>query len=926
MPINGNEVLALSIIPECRTRDTDRMHEQDRQALNIARIVLEDDSAATDETISRHCHGDTTLAERVRRLLHNLAQVTDDGTVPAGVGRHDDEVADRLIGSRLGAFRVVERIGRGGMGVVYRGERDQGDFRQEVALKLVRHGFDFDDVHARFLRERRILARLDHPHLARFIDGGVTDDGRPWFALEFVHGQRITTWCDQQRLNVQRRVKLFLDVCSAVQYAHSQLVVHRDLKPDNILVDENGSVRLLDFGIARLLSDDDNAALTRIGSGYAITPEYAAPEQFHKGAAGVAADIYGLGAVLYTLIAGVPPIAMAPGDVLQSSQQVREQPPQSLVTAISRAGSDTHAADVEAQRLRARATHANGYRRLVRGDLTRILGKALAKEPERRYPSAAALAEDLQRWQAGEPVQATGNSLRYRIGKFVRRNPAATAMATLAVIALATGITGVAIQSRQVQAEALRAEQQAMRAETTRDFLVSMMGLASPEETGRRDVTLREFVDTAASRVDVQFGDQPALAIELLALIGRIYNDLNEWERARHILEKALHLTDAHPQVGNAIRAEIHTQYGNSLINNHRADETIEHASAAVALLEDSPASMTLHSAHSLLAGAGFVTGRRDFALEHALRAHDIARELHGEDSLEFAASSVELTYQLSDQDHAIATASHALDVYRQHTGQGPDAGLTRALWALGYALTQADREPEALAYLQEALPLVETIYGNDSPKYARSLQLLAMTEIGIGDMAAVIAHAEQAKAIYIKHSPGHPLIPILNVYLGRAWIRSGEAEKALTLLLAMQADGIARPDIADRAAILIARALTDTGTPTQALATLETLVPSLIERQSPMAASALTQRARAERVLGQHESADATLIEAETATSNQAFDRIDWLIERAHLAAANGEHSASRGFAAQALAQLRDLGATRAPEFALAQSLQTAP
>ncbi|WP_164483838.1 serine/threonine-protein kinase [Pseudofulvimonas gallinarii] len=279
----------------------------------------------------------------MRRLLARLEEISDDGAaLPRS--KPDEAATERLIGTLLGPFRVIERIGRGGMGVVYRGEREGADFQQEVALKLIRRGFDFDDVQVRFLRERRILARLDHPHLARFIDGGVTEGGRPWFALEFVRGRNIAAWCDEERLTIAARVRLFLDVCAAVQYAHAQLVVHRDLKPDNILIDDNGAVRLLDFGIARLLGEEEHGlTLTRSGHGYAMTPEYAAPEQFAGQAVGVGADIYALGAVLYTLVAGVPPIALDRGDVLRAGQQVRELSPQTLTAAIARSSASEDA-------------------------------------------------------------------------------------------------------------------------------------------------------------------------------------------------------------------------------------------------------------------------------------------------------------------------------------------------------------------------------------------------------------------------------------------------------------------------------------------------------------------------------------------------------------------------------------------------------
>ncbi len=240
------------------------------------------------------------------------------------------EPVDPLLGERLGPFRVIERIGRGGMGMVYRGEREDADFIQIVAIKLIRRGFDFDDVQARFLRERRILAKLNHPNLARFIDGGVAPDGRPWFALEFVDGKAITRWCDAEHLAVRERVRLFLDVCAAVQYAHSQLVVHRDLKPSNILVGADGSVRLLDFGIAGLLEGNDDAtrAVTTLASCYALTPEYAAPEQFARTAAGVGADVYSLGVILYELVTGVLPYTLDRHDLAAAERTVRDHPPE----------------------------------------------------------------------------------------------------------------------------------------------------------------------------------------------------------------------------------------------------------------------------------------------------------------------------------------------------------------------------------------------------------------------------------------------------------------------------------------------------------------------------------------------------------------------------------------------------------------------
>ncbi len=507
------------------------MDERERQALTLVRLLLDRPADEHEALIARHCDGDAALAGRVRRLLLRLEEIGDEGDA---VCEDNDEMdgGDRLIGTRLGPFRVIERIGRGGMGVVYRGGREGTDFRQDVALKLVRRGFDFDDVHARFLRERRILARLDHPHLARFIDGGMADDGRPWFALEFVHGERITRWCDAQRLGIAARVRLFLDVCATVQYAHSQLVVHRDLKPDNILVDARGAVRLLDFGIARLLGDDEHGlTVTHAGRGYAMTPEYAAPEQFDGEGAGVGADIYALGAVLYALIAGAPPIALQHGDLFAAARQAREQPPPSLAAAIARPDDDETPEQAQARRLAARSTNASAYRRTVRGDLSRICEKALAKEPERRYASAAALADDLQRWLAGAPVQATGNTLRYRLGKFVRRHRVSTALAALALASLVAGMAAVFWQARI-------ARQEAQSAMAMKDFVLELLREADVRDDQDR-IHVADLLERGSARLHA-LPPGSELRTEMLGVLLALHRDLGAHERGVELAQAEL--------------------------------------------------------------------------------------------------------------------------------------------------------------------------------------------------------------------------------------------------------------------------------------------------------------------------------------------------------------------------------------------------
>ena len=502
----------------------------DEAALLLLREALDLDTHDERERLfDERCTDQPALRERVQAML---ARIEADELYDAS----PEPTVDALIGERLGAFRIVEAIGRGGMGRVYRGEREGADFRQDVAIKLIRRGFDFDDIRARFLRERRILARLSHPNLARFIDGGVAADGRPWFALEFVRGQSITRWCDTRRLGLRARVALFIDVCAAVQYAHTQLVVHRDLKPGNVLVDEAGSVRLLDFGVAGLLAGDADDAVkpSTLGQPHALTPEYAAPEQLGGDGASVAVDVYALGVTVYELIAGVLPYPLDRRDPAAVERAVREQPPQALSQAIVRTH-DASVADDSAQRLAARATTLRAYRTEVRGDLTRILEKALAKEPARRYATVQAFADDLARWLAGAPVHVTGSGLRYRLVKFVGRHRLAVGFSAITLAALAVlGFYHVATLRAQLR----QTEAQRNRAEASLDFMRNLLASPDPQMGVGADTRLGDFLQRSAITLQNNANLDPGIRAELAVTIADSLKSIDRYDDALAIVRE----------------------------------------------------------------------------------------------------------------------------------------------------------------------------------------------------------------------------------------------------------------------------------------------------------------------------------------------------------------------------------------------------
>jgi serine/threonine protein kinase len=328
---------------------------------------------------------------------------------PFGIARDvfDETGEEQFAGRHFGSYEIIREIGRGGLGAVYLAVRSDGEYRKEVALKLIRRGLDTDDILRRFRNERQILAQLDHPNIARLIDGGTTDDGLPFFVMEYVKGEPISTFCESHQLDTNQRLELFRKVCGAVTYAHQNLVIHRDLKPSNILVTDDGDPKLLDFGIAKLLTAESETFTQTAPALRAMTPEYASPEQVRGERITTASDVYSLGVLLYELLTGEKPYRLKTRTTEEISRAITDQEPERPSTAI------------------------RSNQRSLQGDLDNIVLMAMRKEPHRRYASAAALADDIRRHQEGLPIAARPNTFSYRTGKFIRRHRASVAATRL---------------------------------------------------------------------------------------------------------------------------------------------------------------------------------------------------------------------------------------------------------------------------------------------------------------------------------------------------------------------------------------------------------------------------------------------------------------------------------------------------------------
>jgi serine/threonine protein kinase/predicted negative regulator of RcsB-dependent stress response len=423
----------------------------------IVQSALERQPADQSLFLAEACSGDEALRREVESLLaYRSRQEGFIETVPGDVAEHHPS---ELEGHRIGPYRIVREIGRGGMGAVYLAERDDEQYRHQVAIKLVKRGMDSDLVIRRFKNERQILANLTHPNIAALLDGGTTDDGLPYFVLEYVSGTAIDVYCDARQLTIVERLKLFRTVCAAVQYAHSNLIVHRDLKPGNILVTDGGTPKLLDFGIAKLLDVDRSSDLTEMTlAGRPMTPEYASPEQARGEPVTIASDVYSLGVVLYELLTGCRPYrfrSRLPQDI---SRVICEEQPAKPSTAVSRAPdaptvrADSAAAPSAAHGIsRKRGVEPGKLKRQLRGDLDNLVLMAMRKEPERRYASVEQLSEDIQRYIDRRPIRARRDTFTYRSSRFIARNRLAVAAATLILVILIGGIIATTRAARRAE-------------------------------------------------------------------------------------------------------------------------------------------------------------------------------------------------------------------------------------------------------------------------------------------------------------------------------------------------------------------------------------------------------------------------------------------------------------------------------------------
>ncbi len=653
--------------------------------------ALELDESEREIFLAQECGEDRELFDEVVSLL---AADKKAHSLFSGSAADYISIDETVIeGKNFGNYRAVKQIGVGGMGSVYLAERSDGVFEQKVALKIVKPGMNSEDIIKRFEGERQILARLQHPNIAGLLDGGISEIGLPFFTMEYVEGKPVTEYCDEKNLSIDQRLRLFNKVCEAVLYAHQNLVIHRDIKPGNILVQEDGTVKLLDFGIAKVFEEDEtDKSLTRTGI-RVMTPEYASPEQVRGEPVSTATDIYSLGLILYQLLSGCPPYEVNTTSALEMERIIcltEPQKPSTMITKISLsgAGQKTSSDFITTKR----STTISKLRKRISGDLDNICLMAIRKEPERRYNSVAQLINDIDNHLNGIPVTARKSTASYRTKKFIKRHKTGVVITSLSILAI-TLVT--VFYTVRLAEERDKAQLAAEKSKKVSDFLAGIFEVADPEQSKGESITARELLDNGVKRIETELSDQPEVLANMLGVTGNVYKSLGLYKNALLLLQKALVLND-------------------SLLGSNSPE-----------------------SAKSLndLANLNFAMGDYESAIEKFNKAIRIRTDIYGEESPETAESMNDLAMVLREEgqykrSENLLSASLSI---RQKFMSGNSSEVAQSINNLALVKADEGEYDTAEKLFEKSLKIKEKLYGKVHPSVTETIGNLAQLHQQMG-------------------------------------------------------------------------------------------------------------------------------------------------------------------------------------------------
>ncbi len=692
---------------------------------------------------------DPSLREDLIKLLEADAFTSPVDKPPPGMAQAaavfclPEEIQSTISsGQQIGHYRLIRLLGEGGMASVWLAQRDDGTFNHQVAVKCLKTGLGTPESRNRFLHEQQILAQLQHPNIARLYDAGISSDGVPFIVMEWVDGGSLTQYCDQHQLSVRKRLELFQKIASAVAYSHQNLIVHRDIKPNNILIGLDGEPKLLDFGIAKSLNDP-SAPMTRTGL-HLLTPEYAAPEQFSGAAITTATDVYALGAVLYELVSGLRPRIYIQGQVVDITTPVTA--PSEALKRGSKPPSSKETAN-PGQLAKARASGPDRLSRLLAGDLDTLILKALQSDPNRRYATAQALSEDIDRYLHQQPIHARKDAWSYRTRKFLQRHAGAAALTALVTLALllATGISVYQARRAQMQTERAeleaqhaqdeakrahseteRAQTEAKRAAAVKDFLSNLFEVSDVGLPRTEVPTTETLLQDGAKRIRNEFNDEPELKLDLLLLIAKIQTNLGLYEPAESLLKDASEIAETKLSPAHERWLQTQTQSAALLLKRSQGKEADEKLAAAIAQYRNAGGLNTPALAEAL-----------------ANQGHILAFFNHF--------------------DEGIAATQESLNIFKQLFGDYHPQ-VQKSLQRLGTALKYAKRWDEAEAVLRANVLLSRQLYGERHAAFANSLGALAelLEDQDKNSEAEALLHQELAINEMVYDRPNSQLVSTL--------------------------------------------------------------------------------------------------------------------------------------------------------------------
>ncbi len=706
--------------------------------------------------LDRACGEDHVLRAELDSLLKAdaAAEQKEATLLPEGLARAHVSIAENLagdvltaegtqilpnerLGEQLGPYRLKKTLGRGGMGTVYLAERTDGEVRQQVAIKILRRGMDTDDILRRFRSERQILAELDHPNIARFLDGGRTEDGLPYLVLEYIDGEPIHTFCDRCQLDERSLIKLFLEVCDAVQSAHQNLVIHCDLKPSNILISRDGQAKLLDFGIAKVIHPDWQMTQVKTVPGKRpMTPGYAGPEQLLGERVSTATDVYSLGVVLVECLTG-------------------------------------------------RRPQTDMKRPALQGDLENIAAKALEDEPRRRYGTVDQFADDLRRFLDGRPVLARAPTFTYRVRRFIGRHRISMALATIALLAVSAGVVGTIWQAHIAAVQRDLAVQEAERGERVLNFLTAVLTTATPGTTPQDQITVKEMLVAGAQRLETELGDDPQVAARIAEVLAEVHRTRSEIDQADALAIKAVELYRSQPgHEADVARSLNHLAYLRMSTGNFvEARNMMEESLLTLRRIHGDQHFDVAQNLSQLSYVLGDLGGQNGRVVDLRRESFDIRRELFAEDDLRVIQGRNDLAHVL----YAIGQCTEAEGMFRENRRLQEglrDMDLARTLLNLSKVLFDQGQQDEALDLLHRAIALTRRLLPPGHFRLGRFLLVLGHMQLAQEDLDAAWATYEEASTIFeASLGPRNRSMVLPTIGLGRILLERGQTSAAVERL-----------------------------------------------------------------------------------------------------------------------------------------------